>query len=126
MLLFINIIFSPPFTFNLKKIGYCNFKILCHQRLRYHLLVRTITNFSCILLKFLLHISNNQFSDKFNNGCNKIKWPIYCDFSLIILPCRHDNFKRFSCIPLKSDIKCPSDRCLRYNTLDRKSVVVCH
>ena len=25
-------------------------------------------SFSCILFKFVMHVANNQFSDKFNNG----------------------------------------------------------
>ena len=29
----------------------------------------------------LLHVANNQFSDKLNNGKQKSKWPIYCDFN---------------------------------------------
>ena len=27
-----------------------------------------LTSFSCVLLKFVLHVANNMFSDKFNNG----------------------------------------------------------
>ena len=32
-----------------------------------------LKSFSCILFKFVMHITNKQFSDKFNNGCKKIQ-----------------------------------------------------
>ena len=35
-------------------------------------------SFSCILPKFVMHVMNDQFSDKFNNGQKKFN---YCDFS---------------------------------------------
>ena len=27
-----------------------------------------------------MDVTNNQFSDKLNDGWKKLKWPIYCDF----------------------------------------------
>ena len=48
-----------------------------------------------------MHVTNDQFLDKFNNGWKKSKWLIYCVFLLfksIISPCGHDNLKSFSCI----------------------------
>ena len=57
--------------------------------------------FACILPKFVVHVTNDQFSNKFDNGWKKIKWPIYCDvshFTSIIWPCGCDNLKSFSCI----------------------------
>ena len=40
-------------------------------------------SFSFILLKFVMHVTNKQFPDKFDNGWNFFsKWPIYCDFLL--------------------------------------------
>ena len=62
-----------------------------------------LKSFSHILFKFVMHVTNDQFSDKFNNGRKK-KWPIYCDFShftSIIWPCGRDNFKSFSRILFK-------------------------
>ena len=54
-------------------------------------------SFSCIIPKFVMHVTNGQFSDKFNNGWKKIKWPIYCNFwhfTLIIWLCGpNNNFK---------------------------------
>ena len=32
-----------------------------------------LESFSCILPKFVMHVTSDQFSDKFNNGLNKIK-----------------------------------------------------
>ena len=32
-----------------------------------------LKSFSCILRKFVMHVSNKQFSDKFNNGWEKLK-----------------------------------------------------
>ena len=42
-------------------------------RRRWRLLVGTITweNLSCILPKCVMHVTNDQFSDKFNNGWKK-------------------------------------------------------
>ena len=51
-----------------------------------------------------MHVTNKQFSDKFNNGWKKSRSPIYCDFShftSIIWPCGRDNMKSFSFILLK-------------------------
>ena len=56
-----------------------------------------LKSFSCFLPKFVLHVTNDQFSDKFNNGRKK-KWPIYCDFShftSIIWPCERITWKGF-------------------------------
>ena len=39
-----------------------------------------LEKFSCILNKFVMHTTNNQFSEKLNNEWKK--WPIYCDFTL--------------------------------------------
>ena len=36
--------------------------------------------FLFILLKLFMHVTNQQFSDKFDNGWKKSKWPIYFDF----------------------------------------------
>ena len=50
-----------------------------------------------------MHVTNDQFSDKFNNGKKK-KWPIYCDFSHFtskIWPGGRDNLKSFSHILFK-------------------------
>ena len=44
-------------------------------------------DFSCILLKLVMHAANNQFSDKFNKVTHFILWT--------------DNYKRFSCFLLK-------------------------
>ena len=55
----------------------------------------------CIHPKFVMHVTNDQFSDKFDNGWKKLKWPIYCDFShftSIIWPSGRDNMTRFLCI----------------------------
>ena len=63
-----------------------------------------LKSFSHILFKFVMHVTNDQFSDKFNNGRKKKKWPIYCDFShftSIIWPCGRDNLKGFSHILFK-------------------------
>ena len=41
-----------------------------------------LKSFPCIIFKFVMHVTNNQFSDKFNNGWKKnSKWPINCHFS---------------------------------------------
>ena len=88
--------------FKLKKLGCCNggpsaLTFPCgHDNLK---------SFSCIFLKFILHLASNQVLDKVNNG-RKIysKWPIYYDFShftLIILLCGRNNFKNISSILLK-------------------------
>ena len=63
-----------------------------------------LKSFSHILFKFVMHVTNDQFSDKFNNGKKKKKWPIYCDFShftSIIWPCGRKNLKSFSHILFK-------------------------
>ena len=62
-----------------------------------------LKSFSHILFKFVMHVTNDQFSDKFNNGRKK-KGPIYCDFShftSIIWPCGRDKLKSFSHILFK-------------------------
>ena len=59
---------------------------------------------SCILPKFVMHVTSDQFSDKFNNGWKISLWLIYCDilhFKSIIWPCWHDNMKSFSFIAPK-------------------------
>ena len=48
-----------------------------------------IAYFSCILLKFVMHVANNQFSDMFNDGWTKIQNR------------GHNKFKKISCILLK-------------------------
>ena len=58
----------------------------------------------CILPKCVMHVTNDQFSDKFNNGWKKSKSLIYCAFShftSIIWPCLRNNMKRVSFILLK-------------------------
>ena len=63
-----------------------------------------LKSLSCILFKFVMHVANKQFSDKFNNCWNNSKWPIYCDFAhftSIIWPCVLDNLKNFTCIIFK-------------------------
>ena len=58
----------------------------------------------CIFPKFVVHVTNDKFSDKFNNSLKKSKWLIYCDFShftSIISPCWRANIKSFSFILLK-------------------------
>ena len=64
-----------------------------------------LKSFSDILLKFVMHVTNKQFSDKFNNSWKKnSKWLIYLDFlhfTSIIWPCGRENMKSFSCILLK-------------------------
>ena len=35
---------------------------------------------SWIFPKFIMYVTDDQFSDKFNNGWKKSKCPIYCDF----------------------------------------------
>ena len=54
-----------------------------------------LKSFPCILSKFVMHVTNDQFSDKFNNSYKKSTWPIYCDFlyfASIIWPCGRNNF----------------------------------
>ena len=63
-----------------------------------------LKSFSCFHPKFVLHVTNDHFSDKFNNGWKNSKWPTYCDFSpftSIIWPCGRDNLKSFSRILFK-------------------------
>ena len=63
-----------------------------------------LKSFSHILFKFVMHVTNDQFSDKFNNGRKKKQLPIYCDFShftSIIWPCGRDKLKSFSHILFK-------------------------
>ena len=51
-----------------------------------------------------MHVTNDQFLSKFNNGWKKSKWLIYCHFlhfTSIIWPCWRDNMKCFSFIPLR-------------------------
>ena len=53
-------------------------------------------SFPCILPKFVMHVTNDQFSDKFENGWKKSKWQIYCaflHFTLIIRHCGRNNFR---------------------------------
>ena len=57
-----------------------------------------LKSFSCILHKFVMHVTNAQFLDKFNNGWKKFKM---ADFTSIICPCGCDNLKSFSCILFK-------------------------
>ena len=61
-------------------------------------------SFSCILSKFVMHVTNDQFSDKFNNGQKKFKMADLLQFSYfrsMIWPCGHDNLKSFSYILFK-------------------------
>ena len=60
-----------------------------------------LKSLSCILPKFVMHVTKDQFSDMAEKNS---KWPISCDFShftSIIWPCGHDNLERFSCILFK-------------------------
>ena len=60
---------------------------------REHLLVPKF--FLCILLKFVLHVVNNQFSDKFNDSRKKSEWPIYrisCCYINISTVCWQSDF----------------------------------
>ena len=42
----------------------------------------------CILLKFVLHDANNQFSDNFNNGGGLLSVLLFQMFQMIFLLCR--------------------------------------
>ena len=59
-----------------------------------------LKSFTCILFKFVKHVTNKQFSDKFNNGWKSSKWPIYCDFSQFMSINWHCG-QSFSCILFK-------------------------
>ena len=39
-----------------------------------------MNSFPFILLKFVMHGTNKQFSDNFDRTSKKFKWPLYCDF----------------------------------------------
>ena len=61
-------------------------------------------NFPCFIFKFVMHVANNQFSDKFNNCCKKLKWSVFryfFYFTFFILPCGRDHFKSVPCNLLK-------------------------
>ena len=54
--------------------------------------------------KFIRHVTNDQFPEKFNNGAKKIKMADllrFFHFTTIILPCGPDNLNSFSCFVLK-------------------------
>ena len=51
-----------------------------------------------------MHVTNVQFSDKFNNDWKKLKMVVllrFFAFTSIIWPCGRDNIKSFSVILLK-------------------------
>ena len=71
---------------NIKKVVY----LLQLKFLRRHCGRNNFKRCSCILLKCVLHVENNQFSDKFKNGWKISKWLIYRNFvhfRSLILPC---------------------------------------
>ena len=87
----------------IKKVGYCNWSSAA-SALTFTCGRDNLKSCSCILPKFVMHVTNDQFSDKFNNGWKKSKWPTNCDFSpftSLIWCCGCDNLKSFSCILFK-------------------------
>ena len=68
-----------------------------------------LKSFSCILLKFFMHVTNKHFSDKFNNGWKKLQMADlmqFLHFTSIIWLCGRDNLKSFSCILPKLTMLC--------------------
>ena len=81
---------------NFKLQIYCNFSHSISWPCRNDYL----KSFSCILFKFVMHVTNRQFSGKFDNNWKKFKLQIYFDFlhfmSIIVgmITC---NFSHLSC-----------------------------
>ena len=58
----------------IKKVGYCNQSSSSSAlALTFTCGRDNLTSFTCILPEFFMHITNDQFSDKFKNGLKKQK-----------------------------------------------------
>ena len=85
---------------------HCNF--LHFMSIIYPCECDNLKGFSCIFPKFVMHVTNDQFSDRFNNEKNQNGW--FIDFTSTICPCWRDNMKIFPFILLKFVMHMFSDK----------------